>query len=118
MLFRSWLHLRDHCPSPLLHMETSMVLIMVPYVSFVLISIRSMIGGETHWVDVSFGEEDSHIFCITCSKGSMGDDMATATKHLSLYEVGHEIDWSTWAMTLINHWEKIFYELSCHVVQQ
>ena len=69
-----WLHLRDHCPSPLLHMVASMILIMIPYVSIVLIFIGIMIRGETHWLDVSFGEEDSHTFCSTCSKGSMGGD--------------------------------------------
>ena len=95
-----------------------MILIMVPYVAIVLIFIGSMIGGETHWLDVSFGEEDSHTFCITCSNGSMGGDMPTTAKHLFLYEVVHEIDWSTWAMTLLNYWEKRFYELPCHVVQQ
>lgn len=98
-------------------MAASMVLIMVPYVVVILIFIGSMIGRETHWLDVSFGEEDSHIFCITCSKGSMGDDMAITTKHFYLYEVGHDIDWSTWAMILMNHWGKLFYELPCHVVQ-
>ena len=98
-------------------MVAIMVLIMVPYVVVVLVFIGSMIGGMAHWLVVSLGEEISHIVCITCSKWSIGDDMATKKKHLSLYEVGHEIDWSTWAMTPTLHWEKIFYELPCHVVQ-
>ena len=87
-----WLHLRDHCPSPLLHMATSMMLIMIPFVDVVIIFSGSMIGGETHWLDVSLGEEISHTFCITCSKGSMGDDMATIVKHLLIYEVVYGID--------------------------
>ena len=70
-----------------------MILIMVPYVFVVLIFIGSMFGGEEHWLDVSFGKEDSHTFCITCSNGSMGGDMATIEKHFFIYEVGHEIDW-------------------------
>ena len=49
--------------------------------------------GRDTLVGLSFGEEDSHTFCITCSNGSMGDDMATTVKHLFLYEVGHKIDW-------------------------
>ena len=70
-----------------------MILIVVPYVFVVLIFIGSMIGGVTHWCDFSFGEDDSHTICITCSNGSMGGDMDTTTKHLFLYEVGHGIDW-------------------------
>ena len=69
--------MRDHCPSPLLHMAASMTLIMIPYAEDVLIVVGNMIGGETHWLDVSLGEEISHTFCTTCFKGSMGDDMAT-----------------------------------------
>ena len=110
--------MRDDFPSPLLHMASSMIIIVVPYVGVVLIFIGSMIGRETHWLDLSLGKEIHHTFCTTSSKGSMGGDMATTKKHLFLYEVGHEIDWSTWAMTLINNWEKRFYELPCNVVQQ
>ena len=58
----------------------------------VLAFLGSMIGGETHWVDVFFGKEDPHTFYITCSKGSMGGDMATTKKYLFLYEEGHEMD--------------------------
>ena len=39
-----------------------------------------------------FGEEDSHIFCIACSNGNMRGDMATTSKHMFLYEVGHDFD--------------------------
>ena len=61
-----WLQLRDHCPSPLLHMTASRVLIMVPYVDVFFILVGSMIGGMPHWLDVSLGGEISHIICITC----------------------------------------------------
>ena len=67
-----------------------------------------MIGGETHWLDVSLGEEDSHAFCSTCSKGRMGDEMATTVKHLSLYEVGHEINGMIWVNMIHNVGGKIF----------
>ena len=70
-----------------------------------------MIGGETHWLDVSFGEEIPHTFCTTCFKGSMGKGMATILDHLFLYEVGHMIVWSTWDIPLMRIWEDIFYEL-------
>ena len=43
-----WLHMRDHYPSPLLHMEASMISIMIPYAEDVLIFVGNMIGGETH----------------------------------------------------------------------
>ena len=59
-----------------------------------------MVGGETHWLDVSLGKEISHNFCTTCFKGSMGEDMATIVDHLFLYEVGHMIVW-----------EELLYEL-------
>lgn len=50
-------------------------------------------GGETHWEDVFFGGEDLHIFCSTCSKGSMGEDMVTMKLCLFLHEVNHMIGW-------------------------
>ena len=110
-----WLHLRDHFPSPLLHMAASMILIMVPYVAVVL--IWEHVWGRDTLVGCVLWERGFPHFCIPCSNGSRGGDMATKTKHLSLYEVGHEISWSTWAMTLLNHWEKLFYEFPCHVLK-
>ena len=68
-----WLHMRDHYPSPLFYMAASMISIMIPYVEDVLIFVGSMVGGEIHWLDVSFGEVISHTFCTTCFKGSMED---------------------------------------------
>ena len=46
-------------------------------------------GGETHWVIMSVEGENSHTLCTTCSKGSMGDGMATIAAHLFPYEVIH-----------------------------
>ena len=66
-----------------------LMLIIIPFVYVVISFMGNMIGGETHWVDVFFGEEDPHTFCITCSKGSMGGDMATTSKYLFLYKEGH-----------------------------
>ena len=43
-----WLHLRDHFPSPLLHMAANMILLMVPLVDIAKYFLGSMIGGETH----------------------------------------------------------------------
>ena len=92
-------------------MAASMTLIMIPYAENVLIFVEDMVGGETHWLDVSLGEEISHTFCTTCFKGSMGNYMATILYHLFLYEVYHIIYWSTWGMPLMSHWEEIYYEL-------
>ena len=103
--------MRDHCSSPLLHMVAIMTLFMIPYAEDVLIFVGNMIGGETHWLDVSFGEENPHTFCTTSFKGSMGKDMATIVDHLFLYEVGHMIVWSTWDIPLMSIWEEILYEL-------
>ena len=69
-----------------------LMLIMVPIVDVDLSFVRSIIGEETHWLDVFFREEDSHIFCIACSNGNMRGDMATTAKHFFLYGVGHEFD--------------------------
>ena len=68
------------------------MLIMISFVDIVLIFMGSMIRRETHGVDVSFWEEDSHTLYISCSNGSMRGDMATTAKHFFLYEVGHEFD--------------------------
>ena len=38
------------------------MIIMIPFADVVLSFMESMIGGETHWVDVFFGKEDSHTF--------------------------------------------------------
>ena len=46
---------------------------------------------EAHELDVSLSEKNSHVFCTTCSNGSMGGDMAIATTCLFSFEVGHEI---------------------------
>ena len=106
-----WLHMRDHCPSPLLYMAASMTLIMIPYAENVLIFVEDMVGEKKHWFDISLGNEISHTFFTTCFKGSMGDDMATIVDHLSLYEVGHMIVGSTWDMPLMRILEELFYEL-------
>ena len=103
--------MRDHDPSPLLHMAARMISIMIPYAEYVLIFIGDMIGGEAHRLNVSFGKEISHTFCTTCFKGSMGKDMATILDLLFLYEVGHMDFWSTWDMPLMRIWEDLFYEL-------
>ena len=47
---------------------------------------------KTHELGVSLSGKNSHNFCSTCSNGSMGGDMATTTKCLFSFEVGHKID--------------------------
>ena len=51
-----WLHMRDHCPSPLLYMAASMILLMIPHAEDVLIFMGGIFGGEAHLFDVSLGE--------------------------------------------------------------
>ena len=99
--------MRDHFPSHLLHMAASMILILVPYVAKFSIYVGSMFWRETHWMDVSFGKDDSHLVCSTCSKGSMGDSMVTIAKHLVHYEVSHMIDW----MPYDDDFQLITYEM-------
>ena len=82
--------MRDHCPSTLLHMEASMTLIMIPYVDDVLIIVGDMTGGMTHWLDVSVGNETSHI--SSCFRRSMGHYIATKLYHLFPYQMSHMID--------------------------
>ena len=73
--------------------------------------VEDIVGGETHWWDVSLGKEISYNFCTTCSKGSMGNYMATIVDHLFLCEVDHMIFWSTLDISLMSIWEELFYEL-------
>ena len=40
-------------------------------------------------MDVSLEGENSQTLCTTCSRGSMGNGMATTTAHLFHYEVSH-----------------------------
>ena len=69
-----------------------MLLIIILFSDLIFTFMRAMIGGGAHRVGVFFGEEYPHTFCITCSKGSMGRDMASTTKYLLLNEEGHEMD--------------------------
>ena len=69
-----------------------MILIFSPYGSIVVVFMKSMLGRETHWVNVSFGGESSYTVFTTCSKGNMGDGMVTRASHLFLYEVSHIMD--------------------------
>ena len=101
------LHLRDHFPSPLLHMAVSTTLIVIPYVDDVLIIVGDMIRGMTHWLDVSIGNETSHT--SSCFNESMGHYMAATLYHLFLYEGSNMIDLCLWEEPLI--WEEFFYEL-------
>ena len=58
-----------------------------------LICIGSMIGREIHELVMSFGGEDSHTFCITCSNRSMRGNMATTAKQFFAFiELGHVIE--------------------------
>ena len=103
--------MRDHCPSPLLYMEASMVLLMIPHAEDVLIFVGGMVRGETHLLGVSLGEGSPHFFYTTCSKGSMRNYMATIAYYLFLYDVDHMFCWSTWGMPLMRNWEDLFYGL-------
>ena len=69
-----------------------MILLMVPLIDIARDFLGSMIGRETHWVNVSFEGEIPHTFCTTCSKGNMGNYMVTLTTHLSPYEVSHMME--------------------------
>ena len=89
-----WLHMRDHCPSPLLHMAAIMTLIVIPYVDDVLIVVGDMIGGMTHWLDVCIGNETFHT--SSCFKGSMVHYMTATLHHLFLHGEIHMIDLCLW----------------------
>ena len=74
------------------------------------ILVESMIGRLTHELDVSLRGENSHIFCTTCSNGSMGGYMATTTTCLFSFEVGHEI----YIHPLYNHGQLFDHVLMTH----
>ena len=97
----------DYDPPPLLHLIVYVSLVLIPYVDGVLIIAGDMIGGVTHWLDVSIGDETSHI--SSCFKGIMGNYMATTIHHLFPYEGSHMIELCLWDKPLT--WEEFFYEL-------
>jgi len=88
-------------------MVASMTLIVIPYVDDVLIIVGNLIGGLTHWLYVSIGNETSHT--SSCFKGSIGNYMAATLYHLFPYEGSHMIDLCLWEEPLT--WEEFFYEL-------
>ena len=68
------------------------LLIMSSFTDMDHICIRNMIMREAHELDVSLSGKNSHIFCTTCSNGSMGGDMATTTTYVIPFEVDHGLD--------------------------
>ena len=90
-------------------MAASMTLIVIPYVDDVLIIVGDMIGGMTHWLDVSIGNETSHTY--SCFRRIMGHYMAATIYHLFPYEVSHKIDLSLWEKPFMSMCEDFFYEL-------
>jgi len=73
-------------------MAASMTFILAPYAAIDHIIVRSMVGRGAHGLDVSFGGEDPHTFCRTCSNGSMRDDVATIVQNFIHHEVSHEVE--------------------------
>ena len=80
-----------------------LVLIMTSFADIVSILVESMIGELTHELDVSLRRDNSHIFCITCSNGSMGGDMSNIATHLFSFGLGHEF----YSHSMYNH-EQVF----------
>ena len=76
--WENWLYLL--APHETFRIFLILLLIMISFADMDLICIGIMIGRETHELDVSFGKDDSHTFCIACSNGSMRGDMATTAK--------------------------------------
>ena len=87
-----WFHMWDYDPPPLLHLIVCVSLVLIPYVDDVIIIVGDMIGGMTHWLDVSIGNEISHT--SSCFKKRMGHYMDVALYHLFPYEVSHMVDLS------------------------
>ena len=71
--------------------------------------VGNIMGGMTHWLDVSIGNETSHT--SSCFKGGMGHYMAATIYHLYPYEVIHMIDLILLEEPLMSMWEELFYEL-------
>ena len=62
--------MRGHIPSHLSHMETSMIIIMIPQVEYVLIFVGGIVGGDAHVLDVSLGKEFPILFALHASMGA------------------------------------------------
>ena len=74
----------DYDPPPSFHLIIYVSLVFIPHDDDVLIFVGNMMGGMTHWLDVSIGNENSHI--SSCFKGSMGHYMVAELYHLFTYE--------------------------------
>ena len=119
--------MRDHSPTYLLHMAAPMMLILAHY-DVIPILMRSMVGRETHLLDVSLeGDESLSSFYSACSEGSMMDMLATISGQLHFYEVSHVIgriprddeyellsitDEMMWAILICNVGGEIFGDLN------
>ena len=88
-----------------------MYLVLIPYIDDVLIIIMrmngGMMGGMTHWLDVSIGNGNSHIY--SCFKNRMGHYMATTLHHLFPYARGHMFELCLWEKPLI--WEDFWQDM-------
>ena len=71
-------------------MAASMTFIVIPYVDYVIIILGDMIGGMTHWLDVSIGNETSHT--SSCFRRIMGHHMDATLYYFLPYEGSHMID--------------------------
>ena len=96
-----WFHMWDYDPPPSLHLIVYVSLVLITHDDVDLNFVGDMIGGMTHWLDVSIGNETSHIY--SCFKGRMGHYMATALYHLFPYAKGHMFDLFLWEKLLT--WE-------------
>ena len=89
-----WSHMWDYDPPPSLHLIVYVLLVLIPHDDDALIFVGSMIGGMAHWLDVSIGNEASHIY--SCFKRRMGHYMDTTLHHLFPYEKSHMFDLCLW----------------------
>ena len=103
-----WFHMWDYDPPPSLHLIIYVLRVLIPHDDDALIFVRNMIGGMTHWLDVSIGNENSHIY--SCFKKRMGHYMATTLHHFFPYEKSHMFDLCLWEkpLTWENFWQDMF----------
>ena len=104
-----WFHLWDYDPPPSLCLIIYVLLILIRHDDDALIFVGNMIGGMTHWLSVSIGNETSHIY--SCFKRRIEHYMVATLYLLFLDAKVHMGDLCLWEKPLT--WENLWQDMCC-----
>ena len=86
----------DYDPPPILHMESYVSLVLIPYINDVLIIILGMIGGRMQGFNIPIRRDILHVSYASCFKENIGQTMIATLDLFLPYEVSHLHLMSTW----------------------